>query len=565
MVSTSRRKQYARSRRVHLRLETLEDRRLLNRSTDWTSFAHDPQHTGLSFVASQSLDTIRWQTPMDLSFQLLTHEGSPVITAANTVIVPVKNQSVYVLEGHRGDDGTLLWTAHTEYNGPTFAPVLTPFSRVYFPGPGGTVYYIDHPDDPGATISGQLAFYGIDHHDANLDSTVNINTPLTVDRNGTIYFGFTAVAGNDLNLQNGIARMDINGDGTWIAASDAAGDGSITRVARMCAPAQSNDGNSLYVAVSGMQKSGYLVQLDSATLQPLARVQPKDVVTGRNAAIDQNSSATPMVGPDGDVYYGVLENPSGSNGQRGWMEHYSADLSQTKLPGAFGWDTTASVVPRRMVPSYTGTSSYLIVTKYNHYARNVYQIGLLDPNASEVDPDSGATVMNEVQTVNGPTSGREWCINDAAVDLSTGSILANSEDGKLYRWDLNSNMLSQTVRLDAGVGEAYTPTLIGPDGTVYSINDGILFAVGAANNRAIATAPATGFLVSASVLPFEPGTGFAATLATVDSATGDSVMLNAFALANEQGPLSHSSDGMNCHPTLHQTVQDPFEGQDLFV
>jgi hypothetical protein len=32
--------------------------------------------------------------------------------------------------------------------------------------------------------------------------------------------------------------------------------------------------------------------------------------------------------------------------------------------------------------------------------------------------------------------------------------------------------------LTPGIGEAYTPTLVGPDGTVYAINDATLFAVG---------------------------------------------------------------------------------------
>jgi hypothetical protein len=554
------------SQRVHLRLERLEDRRLLNRSTDWTSFAHDPQHTGLSFVASQSLDTIRWQTPMDVSFNRGTHEGSPVITPANTVIVPVKNQSVYVLEGHRGDDGTLLWTAKTEYNGPTFAPVLTPFGRVYFPGPGGTVYYIDNPDDPGATISGQLAFYGIANHDANLDATVNITTPLTVDKNGTIYFGFTAGAGNDLNLKSGIARMDVNGNGTWIGASDAACDPSIFKVAKMCAPALSNDGNTVYVGVNGLPTIGYLVALDAASLQPSARVLLKDVLTGKNAEVDPKSSATPMVGPDGDVYYGVLENPLGSNGDRGWMLHFSADLSQTKLPGAFGWDTTASVVPRSMVPSYTGTSSYLIVTKYNHYAHNVYQIGVLDPNASEVDPDSGATVMNEVLTVNGATPGREWCINDAAVDLSTGSILANSEDGRLYRWDLTSKTLTQSIRLNSGYSEAYTPTLIGPDGTVYSINGGVLFAVGAqASSHVNPSAEVAGFTTLASTLSPALGVDQLTRLIVSGPAPVSPDIISEFAMAHQQGPSSHPGNVMAFHPTLHQTMQDPFEVQELFA
>ena len=64
------------------------------------------------------------------------------------------------------------------------------------------------------------------------------------------------------------------------------------------------------------------------------------------------------------------------------------------------------------------------------------------------------------------------------VDPATRSVLANSEDGNVYRWDLAANRLSEKVALTAGVGEAYTPTVIGPDGTVFAINNAILFAVG---------------------------------------------------------------------------------------
>src|SRR5262245_47994351 len=74
-------------------LEALEDRRLL--STSWPAFAFNAQHTAESPVAGEDLQAIRWQTPVDLIPQysgndLLIHYGSPVITPANTIIVPVK-------------------------------------------------------------------------------------------------------------------------------------------------------------------------------------------------------------------------------------------------------------------------------------------------------------------------------------------------------------------------------------------------------------------------------------------------------------------------------------------
>ena len=47
-----------------------------------------------------------------------------------------------------------------------------------------------------------------------------------------------------------------------------------------------------------------------------------------------------------------------------------------------------------------------------------------------------------------------------------------------YRWDTVSGALFRSITLTAGVGEADTPTLVGPDGTVYAINDATLFAVG---------------------------------------------------------------------------------------
>jgi hypothetical protein len=168
-------------------------------------------------------------------------------------------------------------------------------------------------------------------------------------------------------------------------------------------------------------------------------------------------------------------------------------LSQQGTPGGFGWDITASIVDAALVDSYEGSSAYLLMTKYNNYAGRggdgVNRVSIVDPNATQTDPRTGVTVMKEVLTIAAPTPDkdfiathpnavREWCINTAVVDAATKSVLVNNEDGKLYRWDLTSNSFSEVVTLTAGLGEAYTPTLIGTDGTVYAINNAILFAVG---------------------------------------------------------------------------------------
>jgi len=43
---------------------------------------------------------------------------------------------------------------------------------------------------------------------------------------------------------------------------------------------------------------------------------------------------------------------------------------------------------------------------------------------------------------------------------------------------LTSNTLSQTNILTTGLGEAYTPTIVGVDGRVYAINNAIRFSIG---------------------------------------------------------------------------------------
>src|SRR5439155_11732520 len=63
----------------------------------------------------------------------------------------------------------------------------------------------------------------------------------------------------------------------------------------------------------------------------------------------------------------------------------------------------------------------------------------------------------------------------------TNSVFVPSEDGRIYRWNLATNSLEQTDVLTGGIGEAYVPTVIGPDGTIYTLNGAMLYALGNTN------------------------------------------------------------------------------------
>ena len=476
----------------------------------WWGFGRDAQHSAVGAIATQPLSRLIWQMPVDLAPQyssgsLLIHYGSPVITSKNTVIVPVKTGAAggFRIEARSGLTGASLWSATSDYILPTqqnwtpsYNLTLTTTNRVYAPGAGGKLLFRDDADNVSGTMQ-TVVFYGIDRYNAArsvYDQNVIINTPLTADAVGNIYFGFIANATNPANLVSGIARIDANGRGSWVAARAAANDASISKVATNSAPALSLDGRTLYVAVNTTAAAGlpggYLLALDSTTLTTRSKIRLTDPNTQTPAWISDDGTSSPMVGPDGDVYFGVLEANPPSHNLIGWMLHFDATLAQVKIPGAFGWDITASVVPRAMVPTYTGASNYLLMSKYNNYGGagtgdGKNRIAILDPNQTQPDAIAGIAVMKEIQTLLGPTPDpdypggvKEWCINTAAVDPLTRSVLVNSEDGILYRWDLSVNSFTERIRLNSGIAEAYTPTVIGPDGVVYSINNAVLFAVG---------------------------------------------------------------------------------------
>jgi hypothetical protein len=479
----------------------------------WMGFADNPRHGAISRVASQPLDQIHWSAPVDQQPQysgsaLLIHYGSPLATRHSTIVFPVKTGAFggFEVQGRKSSDGTLVWSTSTDYVwppynwGPSVGCTLTPANAVAIPAAGGTILLRSNADAAAGTVQ-RLAFFGLASYLANqatYDANVVIDTPITSDALGNLYFGFLVLGATPAGLGSGIARIAANGTGSWVSAATAAGDVAMQKVVYNCAPALSRDGASLYLAVNDVAGTGfgfgYLLKLNAQTLVQQAAVRLKDAATPLNDAyLPDDGTASPTIGPDGDVYFGVLENPFFSNHVRGWMLHFDAGLGVTELPGAFGWDDTASIVPRSAVPSYGGSSPYLLLTKYNHYAGaggdGVNKMAVLDPNTAMVDPVTGASVMDEILVIAGPTPDldqigtypnavREWCINTAAVDPLRRSALVNCEDGLLYRWDFVTNTFSQSIVLTPGLGEAYTPTMLAPDGTVFAINNATLFAVG---------------------------------------------------------------------------------------
>jgi Bacterial Ig-like domain (group 3) len=507
-----------------LALELLEERAVP--TTSWNNFNGNAQHTGISTVAAQNTDRVLWQTSVNLEGSYFWHTGEPVFTPNNTVIVPVKITSSgqeaganFELEAFNGNTGVLLWTATSDYTTPSYSwlppyqPAYDPVTdRVYFAGNGGTLYYISNPDNPGSSTPTpmQVAFYGISNYAANpsaYNASIYINTPLTVDTAGNVFFGFSDVGSNPSGISDGgVARVTTTGAGAYVLGGAAIGGGLgwTGTPAIGSAPAVSNDGSTVYVAINGSTGPN-LVGLNAITMTPEYWVVLSIPNAGTGVGLISQSTAAPMVAPDGSVFMGVFANSY--DGSRGFMTHYSGDLATEYTPGAFGWDDTASIIPTSMVPSYSGASSYLILTKYNNYVAGevgssggdgVNEIAILDPYATEIDPNNDPNpsllVMKEIMTVTSPTedSGwindgypdatREWCTNGTAVDPATDSVFINNEDGYSYRWNLATGTLTQAVEITNGYGEPYTPTAIGPDGAVYALNGGTLFALGGYTN-----------------------------------------------------------------------------------
>jgi outer membrane protein assembly factor BamB len=214
-------------------------------------------------------------------------------------------------------------------------------------------------------------------------------------------------------------------------------------------------------------------------------VDPRTNQPPAGEAIDDGSSS-PVVAPDGSVLFGAYTR---FNYARGHLFKFSPN-GDFLAAYDFGWDITPAVYP------HDGT--YSIVLKDNHYDIGSYcDSEQFCPTATAgpyyitqlsagLKPEWSFQSTNTLSCAKQPDgslmctsdhpNGFEWCINAPAVDRE-GKVYANSEDGHLYVMRQGGE-LDSVLFLNLAIGAAYTPLSIGPDGTIYTQNDGRLFVVG---------------------------------------------------------------------------------------
>ena len=437
--------------------------------------------------------------------------------------------------------------------GPSWEPVFHAALAgdfVYVPGAGGTVYKLNKSD--GSVVAQYNPF------DPGLASGMFLTGPITADSSGNIYFDTIKLNmsnpwGNDVSNSwlvkitasgaislaqfknimvgelgpNDPCEVGFSTPPPWPPTPTSVAptrDCGTVRPGINVAPAVGPDGTIYTIARNHfVTRYGYVVAVnpdltpkwttsmhgilnDGCNVQIPPNGTPGGCSVGATTGVapDTNSlpsgrvlddsTSSPVVAPDGSVFYGSY---SRYNYAQGHLLRFSS-TGQFLNSYIFGWDDTPAI--------RTHGSTYSIVTKDNHYGG----VGSYcnDPNVCPPDrtasnpgypeayfvtslsPSLGVEWMfqntntlsctrnpdNSITCVSDHPNGFEWCVNAPAID-SNGVTYANSEDGNLFA--INSDgTLKQKIFQQLAIGAAYTPASIGGDGKLYSQNDGHLYVVG---------------------------------------------------------------------------------------
>ena len=207
-----------------------------------------------------------------------------------------------------------------------------------------------------------------------------------------------------------------------------------------------------------------------------------------------SSTASPVVAPDGSIFYGAFTR---YNYAQGHMMHFAADGS---FLGAYryGFDTTPGIRAHGGTYSvllkdnqYGGLGSYcnveaicpsdrtatnpeypeaFFVTELNHNLEVEWRFQSTNTLSCSRDANGDVTCVDD------HPHGFEWCVDAFVID-GNGVAYVNSEDGNLFAINPDGT-LRQEIFQQLALAAAYTPTSIGSDGRIYSQNAGHLFVVG---------------------------------------------------------------------------------------
>ena len=346
----------------------------------WPGFARDPQHAAQSAIATQDLNRIAWSTPVDLAPQrgaggaLLIHYGSPVVTSHNTVVVPVKTGAGggFRVEARSGANGGAdlvvgqrLRAAAAQLGAELQPRARRRGNRLYAPGAGGKLLVnATTPMRPAARVRRDRLLRRGRVRRRRRPRSTPASSSTRRSRSmpqGNVFFGFIvtgAQPGGPRQRHRAHRRRRRRqlgrGRGRGRRRRDRQG-GDEQRAGAVDRRRARSTSRSTRAPVAGIGAGGYLLALDSATLATQGKVAAARPGTGTRARISDDGTASPTVGPDGDVYFGVLE----THVRRAQRPRLAAPLRRhagdaARSPGAFGWDDTASIVPAAMVPSYAG-------------------------------------------------------------------------------------------------------------------------------------------------------------------------------------------------------------------
>lgn len=203
-------------------------------------------------------------------------------------------------------------------------------------------------------------------------------------------------------------------------------------------------------------------------------VDPDDNQPGSGRVTD-DSTASPVVLPDGSIIYGAYSLYNDGNGH---LMHFGSDGAFLNAY-PFGWDTTPAV--------WQHDGTYSLITKENFYGE------ALRPDPGEFITQLDSSLHREWQYRNPSRTscrgngcaaeafGFEWCVNATAIDKN-GTVYANAEDGMLYAI-AQGGLLLDRIALTGPLVAAYTPVAIDAQGRIYAQTGGHLFAVGGVRPR----------------------------------------------------------------------------------